>query len=188
MPTDHLQVEAEIPSRWYVIHCVTGTEQKVKALIEKRASEEGFSERVLSVFVPSEKVFEMHEGKKRSKVKTFLPGYLLVELRLDNKTRDFILQTPSVLNFVGDQKNKPVPMRMDEVKRFLGKDAANETESVVTQFRAGMSVKITDGPFNNFIGTIQEVSLEKMKLKVMVSIFGRKTPIELDFNQVEEEK
>ena len=175
-------------SRWYVVHCVTGSEAKVKASLEKRILEDNMSERVLSVFVPSEKVFEIHEGKKRSKVKTFLPGYILVQIRLDSKTRDFILQTPQVLNFVGD-KNKPVPLRSEEVKRFLGKvETAGDEESSVTKYRVGMALKVIDGPFNNFIGTIQGVNLEKMRLKVMVSIFGRKTPVELDFDQVEEVK
>ena len=176
------------PANWYVVHCVTGTESKVKSAIEKRVLESEMSDRVLAVFVPSEKVFEIHEGKKRSKVKTFLPGYILANIKLDSKTRDFILQTPQVLNFVGD-KNKPVPLRNEEVKRFLGNTETVADESgVALQFHVGMSVKVIDGPFNNFIGTIQEINLEKMRLKAMVSIFGRKTPVELDFNQVEEIK
>jgi len=183
-----MENEAETIARWYVIHCVTGSEAKVKASMEKRIIEDGMGEKVLNVFVPSEKIFEIHEGKKRSKVKTFLPGYILVQVCLNSKTRDFILQTPQVLNFVGD-KNKPVPLRAEEVKRFLGKmDNAGDDETSEVQYRVGMALKVIDGPFNNFVGTIQEINTEKMRLKVMVSIFGRKTAVELGFDQVEEVK
>jgi transcriptional antiterminator NusG len=181
-------VATDTPARWFVLHCVTGTEGKVKQQIEKRRQDEGLEERVLSVEVPKEKVFEIFEGKKRSKEKTYLPGYILVQLRMDQKVREFIMQTPGVLNFVGD-KNKPIPLRNDEVKRFLGKlETEGDQESSSTQYRVGLAVKVIDGPFSNFMGTVQEVNIEKMRLKVIVSIFGRKTPVELDFAQVEEIK
>ncbi|MBS4028223.1 MAG: transcription termination/antitermination factor NusG [Ignavibacteriales bacterium] len=188
METTEKAVDAEKSARWYVVHCVTGSEAKVKSALEKRITEEGMGEKVLGVFVPSEKVVEIHEGKKRSKVKTFLPGYILIQVYLEPKTRDFILQTPYILHFVGD-KNKPVPLRNDEVKRFLGKtETEGVAETTLANYYIGMAVKIVDGPFNNFIGTVQEVNHEKMRLKVMVSIFGRKTPVELDFIQIEEVK
>lgn len=174
--------------KWYVVRTYSGHENKVKAYIENEAAQSGLAERIGAVIVPSEKVFEVKDGKKKSRTRTFFPGYILVEAELDKQTQHMILNTPSVLNFVGP-KNEPVPLQPGEVKRLVGKmEAKKEVEVLEVPFKAGDAVKVTDGPFNNFSGFVQEVNEEKMKLKVMVSIFGRKTPIELDFSQVEAEK
>ena len=174
--------------KWYVVRTYSGHENKVKAYIENEIAQAGYSERVGSVIVPSEKVFEVKDGKKKSKTRTFFPGYILVEAILDTQTTHIILNTPSVISFVGP-KNAPAPLQPGEVRRLIGKmEARKDVEVVEVPFKSGDAVKVIDGPFNNFSGFVQEVNEEKMKLKVMVSIFGRKTPVELDFSQVEEEK
>ncbi|MEK7670815.1 MAG: transcription termination/antitermination protein NusG [Bacteroidota bacterium] len=177
-----------LDKKWYVIRTYSGHENKVKAYIENEIAQAGLSERVGSVIVPSEKVFEVKDGKKKSKTRTFFPGYILVEAMLDTQTTHIILNTPSVISFVGP-KNAPAPLQPAEVRRLIGKmESKKDVEVMEVPFKAGDAVKVTDGPFNNFSGFVQEVNEEKMKLKVMVSIFGRKTPVELDFSQVEAEK
>ncbi|MBI5473656.1 MAG: transcription termination/antitermination factor NusG [Ignavibacteriae bacterium] len=174
--------------KWYVVRTYSGHENKVKAYIENEIAQAGLTDRVGAVIVPSEKVFEVKDGKKKSKTRTFFPGYILVEAVLDTQTTHIILNTPSVISFVGP-KNAPAPLQPVEVRRLIGKmESRKDVEVVEVPFKAGDAVKVTDGPFNNFSGFVQEVSEEKMKLKVMVSIFGRKTPVELDFSQVEAEK
>ena len=174
--------------KWYVVRTYSGHENKVKAYLENEILVLGLNEKIYSVLVPSEKVFEVKDGKKKSRTKTFFPGYILIEAELDEKIKHLILNTPSVMNFVGP-KNSPVPLRPDEVQRLIGKiEERQDVEVLEVPFRVGDLVKVIDGPFNNFSGFVQGVNEEKMKLKVMVSIFGRKTPIELDFAQVELEK
>jgi transcriptional antiterminator NusG len=177
-----------VEKKWYVVRTYSGHENKVKAYIENEIAQAGLGERVGSVIVPSEKVFEVKDGKKKSKTRTFFPGYILVEAILDKETTHIILNTPSVISFVGP-KNAPAPLQTGEVRRLIGKiEARKDVEVVEVPFKPGDAVKVTDGPFNNFNGFVQEINEEKMKLKVMVSIFGRKTPVELDFSQVEAEK
>jgi transcriptional antiterminator NusG len=177
-----------LEKRWYVLRTYSGHENKVKAYIENEIAQAGLADRVTSVIVPSEKVFEVKDGKKRSKTRTFFPGYILIEAELDKQTTHLILNTPSVISFVGP-KNAPAPLQAAEVRRLIGKiEERKDVEVIEVPFKVGDAVKVTDGPFNNFSGFVQEVNEEKMKLKVMVSIFGRKTPVELDFSQVEEEK
>ena len=174
--------------KWYVVRTYSGHENKVKALLENEVAQSGLEERISSVIVPSEKVFEVKDGKKKSKTRTFFPGYVLVEAVLDIATTHLILNTPSVISFVGP-KNAPAPLQPSEVRKLIGKiEERKDVEVVEVPFRTGDAVKVVDGPFNNFNGFVQEVNEEKMKLKVMVSIFGRKTPVELDFSQVEAEK
>ena len=174
--------------KWYVVRTYSGHENKVKAYLENEVTQAGLAERISSVIVPSEKVFEVKDGKKKSKTRTFFPGYILVEAVLDKATQHLILNTPSVISFVGP-KNAPAPLQPTEVRRLIGKiEERKDVEVIEVPFRVGDAVKVIDGPFNNFSGFVQEVNEEKMKLKVMVSIFGRKTPVELDFSQVEQEK
>ncbi len=174
--------------KWYVVRTYSGHENKVKAYLENEAAQAGLAEKISSVIVPSEKVFEVKDGKKKSKTRTFFPGYILVEAVLDKATQHLILNTPSVISFVGP-KNAPAALQPSEVRRLIGKiEERKDVEVLEVPFRLGDAVKVIDGPFNNFSGFVQEVSEEKMKLKVMVSIFGRKTPVELDFSQVELEK
>jgi transcriptional antiterminator NusG len=174
--------------KWYCLRIYSGHEYKVKTYIENEIKIQNLTEKVFNVLVPSEKVFEIKNGKKKTKVKNFFPGYILVEAKLDKETKHLILNTPSVLSFVGS-KDEPVPLQPEEVKRILGKiDERKNIEVAAVPFRIGDPVKVINGPFNNFNGFVQEVNEEKMKVKVMVSIFGRKTPIELDYSQVELEK
>jgi len=174
--------------RWYVVRTYSGHEAKVKAYLESEVARLNLSERLSSVMIPSEKVIEVKDGKKKAKVKNFFPGYVLVEVILDKETVHLILEAPSVLGFVPD-KNNPAPLQPDEVRRLIGKmEQKADVEMVEIPFRMGDPVKVVEGPFNNFSGFVQEVNPEKLKVKVMVSIFGRKTPVELDFVQVELEK
>jgi transcriptional antiterminator NusG len=176
-------------AKWYVVRTFSGHENKVKGIIDAElVDNEELRARIFDVLVPTEKVFEVKDGKKKTKKKNFFPGYILVNVDLDIKAKDFIINTPSVMGFLGTA-NHPVPLQPEEVKRIVGRLTQNdETERTETVFRTGDFVKIVDGPFNNFSGLIQEVNEEKMKIKVMVSIFGRKTPVEIDFTQAEFEK
>lgn len=175
--------------RWYVVRTFSGHEARVKSAIDNELNEnESLKAKIQDVLVPTEKVFEVKDGKKRSKIKNFFPGYILVHAELDNKVKEFILNLPSVMGFLGT-KTRPNPLQPEEVKRIVGRITQDEDgERLETIFRTGDFVKIIDGPFNNFNGTVQEVNEEKMKIKVMVSIFGRKTPVEIDFIQAELEK
>ena len=175
--------------KWYVVRTFSGHENKVKTLLENElADNEQLRAKIQDILVPMEKVFEVKDGKKKSRTKNFFPGYILVNTDLDNQVKEFILNTPSVMGFLGT-KNNPNPLQPEEVKRIVGRITQDESsERMETIFRTGDLVKIIDGPFNNFTGTIQEVNEEKMKIKVMVSIFGRKTPVEIDFVQAELEK
>jgi len=174
--------------RWYAIRTFSGHENKVKAHLDHEIKLTKLDDRIACVLVPSEKIFEIKEGKKKSKTKTFFPGYILIEAILDKETKHLILSTPSVMSFVGP-RGEPAPLHADEVKRLIGRmEERKDVEVIAIPFHTGEPVKVIDGPFNNFTGIVQDVNEEKMKLKVMVSIFGRKTPVELDFNQVEMEK
>ncbi|MCH7516265.1 MAG: transcription termination/antitermination factor NusG [Bacteroidetes bacterium] len=175
--------------RWYVIRTFSGHENKVKNLLDGELEDnEELRLKILEILVPTEKVFEVKDGKKKSKTKNFFPGYILLHAELDNQVKEFVINTQSVMGFLGTVGN-PNPLQPDEVKRIVGRINQDEnTERMETIFRNGDIVKIIDGPFNNFSGTIEELNEEKMKIKVMVSIFGRKTPVELDFVQVELEK
>ncbi len=175
--------------KWYVVRTFSGHENKVKNIIETELRDnDELRARIHEVLVPTEKVFEVKDGKKRTKTRNFFPGYVLLHADLDNRVLDYVMNTQSVMGFLGS-KNKPNPLLPEEVKRIVGRISKDEeTERTETIFRAGDFIKIIDGPFNNFSGVIEEVNEEKMKIKVMVSIFGRKTPVEIDFVQAELEK
>ena len=180
--------------KWYAVRIISGHENKVKAYLDSEIKTEGFDDRIKNVLIPLEKVFEVKGGKKKVKYKNFLPGYMLIQANLDDKVRNFISQAPSIINMVGSksvkgQKLDPVPLKGSEVKRITSVlKEEGEKEKIDINIFVGDPVKVTSGPFNNFNGNILEVNTEKMKVKVMVSIFGRKTPIELEFNQIEKEK
>jgi len=177
-----------LDKRWYVVRTYSGHEAKVKTYLESDVVRQALGDRIGGILIPSEKVIEVKDGKKKAKVKNFFPGYILVEAVIDKETTHMISEAPSVLGFVPD-KNNPVPLQPDEVRRLIGKmEERVDVEMVEVPFRVGDPVKVVEGPFNNFNGFVQEVNPEKMKVKVMVSIFGRKTPVELDFGQVELEK
>lgn len=180
--------------RWYAVRIISGHENKVKAYLDSEIRSEGYDDRIKNVLIPLEKVFEVKGGKKKVKYKNFLPGYILIQAELDDKIRNFISQAPSIINMVGSKsvqgaKLEPIPLKKAEVKRIaslLSEEA--DTEKIDLHLNVGDPVKVTSGPFNNFSGNVLEINAEKMKVKVMVSIFGRKTPIELEFTQIEKEK
>jgi transcriptional antiterminator NusG len=177
-----------VTKRWYVVRTYSGHEAKVKAYLESEIAQANLQEKISNVMIPAEKVFEIKDGKKKSRVKNFFPGYVLVEAILDKETIHLIIEAPSVMGFIPDKHN-PAPLHPEEVRRLIGKmEQKEETQIVDIPFKIGEPVKVVDGPFNNFNGFVQEVNGEKLKVKVMVSIFGRKTPVELDFSQVELEK
>lgn len=174
--------------KWYAVRTITGHEKRVKNYLDTEIAEPGIQNKISQVLIPEEKVFEVKGGKKKIKYKNFFPGYVLVEALLDKEVVYLLNHAPSVLKMVGD-KNDAIALREDEVKRIIGRiNDSDEKEKIDMQFEKGDLIKVVNGPFVNFNGTINEINLERMKVKVMVSIFGRKTPIELDFTQIEKEK
>ena len=180
---------SEIQKKWYVLRAISGKESKVKEYIDYEIAHTNLSDFVSQVLIPTEKTIQVRNGKKVVKEKSYLPGYVLVEVALVGEVAHHLRNIPNVLGFLGGLDN-PTPLRQSEVNRILGTmDEMQEVsmEDTAVLFTVGESVKVNHGPFSGFSGIIEEVSKEKRKLKVMVKIFGRKTPIELDFMQVEKE-
>jgi transcription termination/antitermination protein NusG len=174
--------------QWFALHVFSGHEKKIVKYLENEIERTNLKEQIPRVLIPSEDIVEMREGKKRVKNRIFFPGYLLTQMELNKHTQHLLLNTPGVTNFVGP-KNQPVPLQEDEVRRILGRIEDRRDQAVVDiPFKEGESVKVVDGPFTDFVGVVEEINHEKKKVKVMVSIFGRSTPVELDFLQVELEK
>ena len=174
--------------KWYVVRAVSGQENKVKAYIESETARLGMSDYVSQVLVPTEKVVQIRDGKKIAKEKVYFPGYIMVEANLAGEVPHVIKSIPGVIGFLGETKGgEPVPLRLSEVNRMLGKvdELSVKVDNVSIPFSIGETIKVIDGPFNGFNGTIEKVNEEKRKLEVMVKIFGRKTPLELSFMQVE---
>jgi transcription termination/antitermination protein NusG len=172
--------------RWYVVHTYSGHENKVKSYIENAKQNSHVGDKISQVVVPQEEVVEMRDGRKTTSMKKFLPSYLLVEMDMDKESLHFVTNVPGVTSFVGPGR-KPQPLRTDEVQRILGqieRRIVEESEGI--PYQVGDRVKVIDGPFSDFIGLVDDVNPEKSKIKVMVSIFGRNTPVELDVLQVEE--
>ncbi len=180
--------------KWYAVRIVSGHENKVKIYLDNQIKEEGLEHKIKTVMIPLEKVFEVKNGKKKIKQKNFFPGYILLEMDLDDNIKRMLAQVPSLMGVVGSknikgQRLEPVPLRDSEIKRIKAVlNDENASEKIDLKLNEGDSVKVTSGPFNNFSGHVLEINTEKMKVKVMVSIFGRKTPIELEFNQIEKLK
>ncbi|NLF42983.1 MAG: transcription termination/antitermination factor NusG [Bacteroidales bacterium] len=174
--------------KWYVVRAVSGSEKKVKHYIENEINRLALNDYVSQVLIPTEKVYQIRKGKKISTERNYFPGYVLVEAALVGEIPHIIKGIPGVLGFLGSS-GEPVPLRMSEVNRILGKvdELSEKSEELNIPFIVGETVKVTDGPFNSFTGVIEEINEEKKKLKVMVKIFGRKTPLELSFMQVEKE-
>ncbi|MFA4853877.1 MAG: transcription termination/antitermination protein NusG [Candidatus Omnitrophota bacterium] len=170
---------------WYVVHTQTGIEEKVKASLEKKIHAEGLQDLITSVIIPTEQVSEVRAGKKKITQRKFFPGYLLVEMDLSEKTYLFVKNSPGVTGFIGLGR-KPVALPKEEVDNILKrtKDTAAKPSPKII-FEKGEQVRVNEGPFLNFNGTIEEVYPEKGKVKVSVSIFGRSTPVELEYWQVE---
>ncbi|MFT5596295.1 MAG: transcriptional antiterminator NusG [Cryomorphaceae bacterium] len=176
--------------KWYVVRAISGKEKKVKDMIELEISRSNLADHVAQVLIPTEKVFQIRNGKKISKERNFFPGYVLIEADLVGEVPHLIKGVNNVIGFLGSEKGgDPVPLRTNEVNRILGKvdELAESEEEINIPYVVGENVKVVDGPFNNFNGVIEEVNEEKKKLKVMVKIFGRKTPLELGYLQVEKD-
>lgn len=176
-----------IDLKWYAIHTFSGHENKVKSAIEVEVRRLGIHDKIPEMLVPQETVYEVRNGKRRTKTRNFLSGYVVIRMSLDNYTRDLITNTPSVMGFVGT-KAGPTPLRDQEVERILGRvEERKNIETIENSYTSGDPVKVIDGPFSGFSGIVKEVNNEKQKVKVEVGVFGRKTPIELDFGQIEME-
>ncbi len=179
---------SEQVKKWYVVRAVSGSEKKVKQYIDSEINRLGLEEYVSQVLVPMEKVYQVRKGKKISAERNYFPGYVLIEATLTGEIPHIIKSVPGVLGFLGSA-GEAVPLRESEVNRILGKvdELSEKDEELNIPYIVGETVKVTDGPFSSFTGVIEEINEEKKKLKVMVKIFGRKTPLELSFMQVEKE-
>ncbi|MCX6166473.1 MAG: transcription termination/antitermination protein NusG [Sphingobacteriales bacterium] len=175
--------------KWYVVRAVSGKEKKVKQYLEAEINRLGIAHLLPQVLIPMEKYLQMKDGKKIAKERNFYPGYVLIEAIMDAELQHIIKNINSVIGFLGDKSGTPVPMRQAEVNRILGKvdEMASQSEVININYMVGEQVKVMDGPFQGFSGVIEEVNDEKKKLKVMVKIFGRRTPLELNYMQVEKE-
>jgi len=172
--------------RWYVVHAYSGYEKKVALAIQDRAQMHGLEDRFGEILVPTEEVVEMKSGQKRTSERMFLPGYVLVQMDLGDDTWHLIKETPRVMGFIGGKADKPAPITDKEADLILQRvHDSEEAPRPKTMFEPGEMVRVTDGPFNDFNGTVEEVNYEKSRLRVAVSIFGRSTPVELEFTQVE---
>ncbi|MEO0310515.1 MAG: transcription termination/antitermination factor NusG [Bacteroidota bacterium] len=180
---------AEKVKKWYVVRAISGKEKKVKQYLDAEVSRLNLKDWVSQVLIPTEKVYQIKNGKKVLKERSLLPGYVMVEAALEGEIGHIISNIPGVIQFVGPKGEAPVPLRATEVARLMGDlDALADAETLTAvPYVVGESVKVIDGPFNSFSGIIEEINEEKKKLKVMVKIFGRKTPLELNYLQVEKE-
>ena len=175
--------------KWYVVRAISGKENKVKLYLDQEINRLGLTDYVSQVLIPKEKIYTIKAGKKVSKERSYFPGYILVEANLVGEIPHIIESTTGVIGFLASKGQPPAPIRVSEVNRILGKvdELAESEEMINVPYVVGETVKVTDGPFNSFSGIIEEVNEEKKKLKVMVKIFGRKTPLELGYLQVEKE-
>ena len=181
---------AEIKKRWYVVRAVGGKEKKVRENIVMEIKRQNIEHLVGDVLVPTEKVYQIRNGKKVRKEKNFFPVYILIEASLQGEVIHIIKSVPDVMGFMSGVKGgDPMPMRTSEVNRILGKvdEMSEQEEEMNVPYVVGETIKVIDGPFNGFTGVIEDINEEKKKLEVMVKIFGRKTPLELNYMQVEKE-
>lgn len=179
--------ENAIPKKWYVVHTYSGFENKAKKSLEDKIKMEGLQEDFGEILVPTEQVVEMRDGQKRTTRRKTMPGYILVQMVMSDRAKSLVKNTPKVTGFLGAQGNdNPPPLREAEVQRLTMQQAEGSMRPKPrVQFDEGDTVRVIDGPFANFNGTVEEVNPEKGRVKVLVSIFGRSTPVELDFMQVE---
>jgi transcriptional antiterminator NusG len=176
--------EGSVEKRWYVVHTYSGFENKVKLALQQRIKEHGLQDSFEDVLVPTESVVEMRKGEKRVSTRKPFPGYILVKMAMDDRTWHLVKSTPKVTGFLGDRS--PAPLRQHEVDRITNRMAEGVLKpKPKIHFEEGENVRVIDGPFANFNGIVEEVKPDKGKLRVLVSIFGRATPVELDFVQVE---
>ena len=175
---------------WYVVRSISGKEKKIRDYIEDEIDRHGLNDFVSKVLIPTEKIYQIRNGKKISKERSFFPGYILIEAELTGEVPHIIRNINGVIGFLGAEKGgEPLPMRQSEVNRILGKvdEMAESEEELNIPYIVGETIKVIDGPFNGFTGSIEKINEEKKKLEVMVKIFGRKQPLELSFLQVEKD-
>lgn len=177
------QADRAAEKAWYVVHCYSGYENKVRHAIEQRIETMGMTDKIFDVIVPTEEEIEVKDGKRRTVERRVFPGYILVEMKMDEDSWYVVRNTPGVTGFVG-MGNEPTPLRQDEVKQIMDR-MSEEVVKVKVNFKVGQKVRIVDGPFNDFIGTVSDIDVDKAKVRVMVSFFGRETPVEVDFLEVE---
>ncbi|MDI6703482.1 MAG: transcription termination/antitermination protein NusG [bacterium] len=170
--------------KWYVIHTYSGYENKVKANLERRIKTMGLGSKIRKVVIPTETVTEIRGGKRKISSRRTLPGYVLVEMEMVDETWYAVRNTPGVFGFVGD-KDKPIPLSEKDIENIFNQMKLGERARPKESFVTGESVRVIDGPFTNFIGAVDEINEKKGKLRVLVTILGRATPVELDFLQVE---
>ncbi|MBN1317396.1 MAG: transcription termination/antitermination protein NusG [Anaerolineales bacterium] len=180
---EELEYEEDDGRRWYVIHCYSGYENKVSHNLEQRIETMGMHEKIFDVVVPTEEEIEVKEGKRRTVERRVFPGYILVQMLMDEDSWYVVRNTPGVTGFVG-MGNEPTPLRPEEVSSIMKRMEADAPRVKVT-YKIGQKVRITDGPFADFMGTVNDIDMDKAKVRVFVSFFGRETPVELDFLQVE---
>ncbi|MCX6310477.1 MAG: transcription termination/antitermination protein NusG [Bacteroidetes bacterium] len=183
------QTKEQQVKKWFVLRVVNGKEKKIKQYIDSEISRLGMQDFVAQVLIPMEKVIQIRGGKKVSKERNIFPGYIMLEGILVGEIPHMLKNITGVIGFLGSKTGDPVPLRQSEINRILGKvdEMAGAEETMLNTFVVGETVKVIDGPFNTFSGVIEEINEEKKKLKVMVKIFGRKTPLELNYMQVEKE-
>ena len=174
---------AENENNWLVIHTYSGHEERVKKNLEQRIKLIDSGAEISQIIVPTEEEVEVRGGQRRTVAKKILPGYVLVQMQMSDQSLNMVLNTPGVTGFVGSG-NKPVPLQKDEVNQIM-KQMESETPRIKVGFKQGQSVRVTDGPFAEFVGIVDEISADKGKVKVLLSLFGRETPVELDFLQIE---
>ena len=171
---------------YYVIQAFSNCEKKVKAALEERINMSGLSDMFGDIMIPTEQVTELKKGQKKQMERKFFPGYMLVQMEMNDDTWHLVRKTPNVMGFMGGTRNKPVPLSEDELNRITNRvEKTSEQPVFKTVFESGETVRINDGPFNDFSGTVEEVDYEKNLIRVSVSIFGKSTPVELNFSQVE---
>ena len=174
--------------RWYVVHAYSGFEKQVMRTLKERVSLEGMEDRFGEILVPTEEVVEMREGKKRKSERKFYPGYVLVQMEMDDATWHLVKNTPRVLGFIGGTKDKPAPITEKEAEAILRRvESGADKPKPKTLFEPGEVVRVVEGPFADFNGVVDEVDYDKSRVKVAVLIFGRSTPVELEFGQVEKD-
>jgi len=176
-------VVEENQKQWFVVHTYSGYEERVKKNLEQRIKSMDTESEISQIVIPTEEEIEVRNGQRRTVSKKILPGYVLVQMGMNDQSWGVVRNTPGVTGFVGSN-NKPVPLQEEEVSRVLRQMEA-EAPKVKVGFRKGQSVRVTDGPFIDFMGVVDDISTEKGKVKVLLSLFGRETPVELDFLQVE---
>ncbi|MCP5140431.1 MAG: transcription termination/antitermination protein NusG [Chromatiales bacterium] len=175
-----------MPLRWYVIHAYSNFENKVKRSLEERVKRDGLEHKFGKIIVPTEEVVEMREGQKRKSERKFFPGYVLVQMEMDDETWHMVKEVPKVLGFIGGSSDKPAPITDAEANAILHRvEEGVDKPRPKVLFEPGEVVRVTDGPFNDFNGVVEQVNYEKNKLRVAVQILGRSTPVELEFSQVE---